>query len=88
MLNGMSTQQIAIRLSEDQLAAVDDLVDRGVYANRAAAVRAAIDVVVELDQRRRIDDAVIEGYLRCPPTHPEHDAAVASMRDAIIEEPW
>lgn len=84
----MATEQIAVRLPEDLLAELDDLVRRGVYESRAAAVRAGIETVVELDRRRQTDRAVIDGYRRTPPTRAEHEAAVASLRDAIAEEPW
>lgn len=67
---------------------LDDLVARGVYGTRAAAVRAGIEAVVELDRRRQADRAIVEGYQRNPPTDAERAAAVASLREAIAEEPW
>lgn len=84
----MATEQIAVRLPVDQLQVLDQLVDRGVYATRAAAVRAGIEVLVELDRRRRIDDSIVAGYQSIPPTGAETLAAIASMREAIAEEPW
>lgn len=84
----MPTEQIAVRLPEDLLAQLDELVDQGVYESRAAAVRAGIEVVAELARQRRTDRAVIEGYRRTPPTKLEKAAAIASLRDAIVEEPW
>lgn len=84
----MSTEQIAVRLSAEQLALLDDLVDRGEYETRAAAVRAGIETLLELDRRGRVDRSIVEGYLRIPATHAEKAAAVASLRDAIAEEPW
>lgn len=77
-----------MRLSAAGLEALDDLVDRGVYATRAAAVRAGIDLLVELDRRRRDDESIVAGYRRLPPTDAETTAAIASLRDAIAEEPW
>lgn len=84
----MSTEQIAVRLSEDLLAEVDALVARGVYESRAAAVRAGIELVAELDRRRRTDEAIVEGYRRVPPSAADDAAALASLREAISEEPW
>jgi Arc/MetJ-type ribon-helix-helix transcriptional regulator len=84
----MATEQIAVRLSPELLTVLDDLVRRGVYESRAAAVRAGIEAVVELDRRRLTDLAVVEGYRRTPPTEAEREAAIASLRDAILEEPW
>lgn len=88
MLAAMATEQIAVRVPTEQLQVLDDLVDRGVYATRAAAVRAGIDALVELDRRRRADRSIVEGYQRIPPTATETSAAIASLRDAIAEEPW
>jgi Arc/MetJ-type ribon-helix-helix transcriptional regulator len=84
----MATEQIAVRLPVDQLRVLDDLVDRGLYASRAEAVRAGIRAIAELDRRAQIDRAIVEGYHRVPPTEAEFDAAVASLRRAIAEEPW
>ncbi|CAN5780051.1 hypothetical protein BH24ACT5_BH24ACT5_11950 [soil metagenome] len=84
----MATEQIAVRLPEEQLGLLDELVARGVYANRAAAVRAGIDAVVELERRRHADRAITEAYQRTPPTDAERLAAIASLREAIAEEPW
>lgn len=84
----MGTEQIAVRLPEGQLAILDDLVKRGVYGSRAEAVRAGIRAVAELDRRQQADRAIVDGYRRYPPTHAEEEAAVASLRHAIAEEPW
>lgn len=84
----MATEQIAVRIPVEQLAVLDDLVDRGVYETRAAAVRAGIETVLELDRRDQDDRSIVEGYQRIPPTDAEKAAAIASLRDAIAEEPW
>jgi Arc/MetJ-type ribon-helix-helix transcriptional regulator len=88
MLLAMATEQIAVRLPEELLAVLDNLVARGVYDSRAAAVRAGIEIVLDLDRRQLTDLAVVEGYRRMPPTESEREAAIASLRDAILEEPW
>jgi Arc/MetJ-type ribon-helix-helix transcriptional regulator len=84
----VATEQIAVRLPTAQIEVLDDLVDRGVYATRAAAVRAGIEALVEIERRRRDDRSIVDGYTRTPPTVGETAAAIASLRDAIIEEPW
>lgn len=84
----MATEQIAVRLPEEQLAVLDDLVTRGVYDSRAAAVRAGVEAVLELDRRRQADEAIVNGYREKPPTDVERAAAIASLREAITEEPW
>jgi Arc/MetJ-type ribon-helix-helix transcriptional regulator len=84
----MPTEQIAVRLPEELLAELDELVAQGVYESRAAAVRAGIEAVVESERRRKTDRAVVAGYRRVPASEAEHESAVASLRDAIREEPW
>ncbi|HEX6239106.1 MAG TPA: ribbon-helix-helix domain-containing protein [Acidimicrobiales bacterium] len=84
----MPPEQIAVRLPEDLMRELDELVGRGVYESRAAAVRAGIEAVVDLEHRRVTDRAVVEGYRRSPQTRGERVAALASLRDAIVEEPW
>lgn len=84
----MAGEQIAVRLPSALLDALDGLVARGVYESRAAAVRAGVELVAELDRRRQTDRAIVEGYRRRPPTDADVRAAAASMRDAISEEPW
>jgi len=84
----MATEQIAVRLPEELLAGLDELVSRGVYESRAAAVRAGVEAVVEIERRRKVDRDVVEGYRRKPLKRAERDAAIASLRDAILAEPW
>ncbi len=84
----MATEQIAVRLPQELLDELDDLVTRGVYGSRAAAVRAGVEAVAESERRRQVDQAVIEGYQRRPASAAERQAAVASLLDAISEEPW
>ena len=77
-----------VRLSSTLLADLDELVQSGVYRSRASAVRAGIETIVEAEQQRRIDQQIVAGYTRCPPTGAEERAAHASVREAIEEEPW
>lgn len=84
----MATQQIAVRLPEELLNELDALVASGVFESRAAAVRAGVEAIIVLKRRQQTDQVIVEGYRRCPPTPVEQDAAFASLRDAIAEEPW
>jgi len=84
----VATEQIAVRLPEGLLAELDALVADGLYPSRAAAVRAGVEVITAAARRRLTDEAILAGYRRLPATTAEHDAAVASLRHAIDEEPW
>lgn len=84
----MTTEQIYVRLPRKQLDAIDELVRRGIYPNRAAAVREGVAAVTELHRRRDIDAEIVTGYERVPPTPAEDASALESLRNAILEEPW
>jgi Arc/MetJ-type ribon-helix-helix transcriptional regulator len=58
--------QIAVRLPAPLLGEVDALVDTGRYETRAEAIRAGIEHLVEAERRRRIGDAIVDGYARRP----------------------
>jgi Arc/MetJ-type ribon-helix-helix transcriptional regulator len=88
MLLGMVTEQIAVRVPEELLDVVDQLVEEGVYKSRAAAVRAGLELLAELARRHGLDDAIVQGYERVPPTPAERASALASLHDAVTEEPW
>ena len=84
----MVTHQVAVRLPAPLLTSLDELVDSGAYESRAAVVRAGIEEIARLEQKRRIDRAVVDGYSRLPPTEAEGHAALVSLSEAILEELW
>jgi Arc/MetJ-type ribon-helix-helix transcriptional regulator len=84
----MATEQIAVRLPQPLLSELDDLVTSGAYESRAAAVRAGIEAITKLERQRQTDRAIVDGYTRQPPTETEHHEARASLREAILAEPW
>ncbi|MBA3431202.1 MAG: hypothetical protein H0U16_06960 [Actinobacteria bacterium] len=84
----MTSEQIAVRLPKDLLERLDDLVRSGAYESRAAAVRAGVEAVAEMERQRAMDRSIIEGYERIPPSRSEEAAALASLHEAIAEEPW
>lgn len=68
MLSGMS-QQIAVRLPDKALAALDAAVQRGDFDSRAAAVRAGLDLLLR-EQRER---EIAAEYRRAYAEHPQED---------------
>lgn len=80
--------QIAVRLDDELVVQVDDLVRRGVVMSRSQAVRDGLRALVEQQRRRAVGEAIVEGYRRLPQTDDEiawSDEATAAM---IAEEPW
>lgn len=51
-------------------------------------VRVGIEAMAAVEQRRRVDRAIVDGYSRLPPTEAEDHAAFVSLSEAILEEPW
>ncbi|MBA2426894.1 MAG: hypothetical protein H0V60_07435 [Actinobacteria bacterium] len=84
----MASEQIAVRLPRELLHELDELVRSGLYASRAAAVRAGLQAIAEIERRREVDRSIVDGYTRRPPLPAEDAAALESLRDAIALEPW
>ena len=80
-------KMITVRMSEDRVRAIDELVASG-RASRAAVIVEAIDRLVAQLESERIDREIVEAYTRIPST-PEEDAWAAwSARESVREEPW
>ena len=80
--------QIVARLDDDLVTAIDDLVNEGVFESRSDAVRRALEFVVDRQRRKRIGEAIVEGYRRIPETDEEIAWADAATIAMIEEEPW
>jgi len=63
------TIQVPVRLTEDDVAALDELVARGRFPNRSEALRAGVAHVIREEREREIDEAYRVGYL----THPQEE---------------
>jgi Arc/MetJ-type ribon-helix-helix transcriptional regulator len=81
------SKMITVRMSEDRVQAIDELVASG-RASRAAVIVEAIDRLVADLERERIDREIVEGYTRIPPTAEELRWAEESGRRSISDEPW
>jgi Arc/MetJ-type ribon-helix-helix transcriptional regulator len=82
------SKMITVRLSSDRAQRLDDLVASGTYATRAAALTAALDGLLERMEKARVDEAIVAGYRRRPPSGGDEAYAEASTLDSIREEPW
>lgn len=80
--------QIAVRLDDELVARLDELVREGRFASRADALRHAVQAYVDRERRRRVGEAIAEGYRRLPQTEEETAGAEESARAMIAEEPW
>lgn len=81
------SKMITVRMSEDRVRAIDELVAAG-RASRAAVIVEAIDRLVADLERERIDREIVEGYTRIPQTEEELEWAEWSTVESLREEPW
>ena len=75
--------QIAVRVSPELAAELDALVSGGVFETKADAIRAAIEALVDVDRRRRVGEAIVQGYRRTPPGD---DPALEAASDRALHE--
>jgi Arc/MetJ-type ribon-helix-helix transcriptional regulator len=84
MLTGMA-QQIAIRLHDDDLAALDAAVAAGRYPSRAAAVRAGVRELVREQRNREIAEDYRRAYADVP-QEPWFAEASARAADELLAD--
>lgn len=82
------SEQIAIRIPDELAKALDQLVASERFRSKAEAIRTAIETFVDAAQRRRVGEAIAEGYRRRPQTDEEIRTARQAAIRSISEEPW
>lgn len=82
------TTQIAVKLPDEVVVAVDRLVSEGRFPNRSATVRRALDVLLASVERESVDQAFARGFGATPETVDELADAARLAVDAIEDEPW
>lgn len=80
--------QMTTRVDDKLAAAVDELVDAGVVANRSEAVRIGLEQLVDRHRRGEIGRRIVEAYRRTPQTDAEVGWSDEATTRMIAEEPW
>lgn len=80
--------QLVTRIDDDLAAQLDALVEEGIVQSRSDAVRRALAEMLDRHRRRKIGEAIVEGYRRLPQTEEELAWADAAAVRMIEEEPW
>jgi len=78
---------VAVRLPDELVQRLDQLVAQGRYATRTEAVRRALVQLADDAERAEIDRAIVEGYRRSPPPEPT-GADDARADRSIAAESW
>ena len=77
--------QIAVRVSPELASALDGLVEGGQFETKADAIRAAIEALVDVHRRRKVGEAIVEGYRRIPAgDDPDLEAALDAAADDML----
>lgn len=80
--------QIVVRVDDELARQVDRLVHAGVVESRSDAVRRALRALVDVERRRAVGAAIVEGYRRQPQTDDGPGWGDEMTRAMIAEEPW
>ena len=80
--------QLVTRVDDELIAQLDEMVECGEAKSRSAAVRSALEEMLDQRRRRLIGEAIVEGYRRIPETEEELRWAEQNLREMVAEEPW
>jgi Arc/MetJ-type ribon-helix-helix transcriptional regulator len=86
ILPGMT--QVTLKLPDDEVARLDQLIEAGRFPNRHAALRAAFERLLEAEAEALIDAQIVAGYERVPDDEAMDAGALAAARRSIAEEAW
>jgi Arc/MetJ-type ribon-helix-helix transcriptional regulator len=78
------TIQIPVRIAEEDLSELDAAIARGHYANRSAALRAALALLLREEREREIVEAYRRGYGEHPQEEWIGEAGLAAFA-ALVE---
>lgn len=82
------TIQIAVKLPDELLEAVDRLVGTSRFASRSEMVRVGLQRVLADDRERIIDNAFTRGVGAHPDSEDDLRRATALAIESINDEPW
>lgn len=77
--------QIALRLPDSKLAALDGLVARGIYRNRAEALRAGLERLLEEEREQKIAEEYRRAYAQQPQDEWVGEAGAILAGEVIAE---
>ena len=80
------SQQIAIRLPEEDVSALDEVIARGRFPNRAAALREGLERLLREEREREIEEAYRRGYGAQPQEEWIGEVGLAAFAELIAAE--
>jgi Arc/MetJ-type ribon-helix-helix transcriptional regulator len=82
------SEQIAVRIPDELAESLEDLVSEGRFETKAEAIRAALQMLVDQERRRKVGELIADGYRRIPQDEEELEAARRAAIRSIEQEPW
>ncbi|MGH9128492.1 MAG: ribbon-helix-helix domain-containing protein [Acidimicrobiales bacterium] len=82
------TTQIAVKLPDDLIHRVDELVGTGEFPSRSAAVRYGLEAVVRSRARLAVDQRYRQAFDMLPESEEELAHATRLAVRSIEDEPW
>lgn len=82
------TTPVPTRFTDDELALIDDLVERGIAENRSAVIRRGVHHLAESERRARLGASIAASYRDRPQTPEDDELAMASAVAMTEAEPW
>lgn len=80
--------QVAVKLPDDLVHEIDQLVSQGYFPSRSSVIRRGLESVVRAHRARVIDEAYAQGYAAIPETEEEIAEATRGAVAAINDEVW
>jgi len=85
---GDVTTPVPTRFSDDDLALIDELVERGIGDSRSAVIRRAIHQLADDVRRAQIGAEMAASYRDRPQTPQDDELAMANAIAMTEAEPW
>lgn len=82
------TVQIAVKLPDELVARLDELVRGGSFPSRSSGVRRALEVLLAAEEHHRVDALFASGFRQLPDDGAELAEATRLAIEAIEDEPW
>jgi len=82
------TTPVPTRFSDEELALIDELVNKGVGESRSAVIRRGVHDLAESVRRSRVGAAIADSYRASPQTAEDDELAMGSAMAMTEAEPW
>lgn len=82
------TKQIAVKLPDELVSALDQLIEHGAFASRSHAVRSGLETMINARRREELDRRYRDAAAQLPETREEIADAARLAVEAINDEPW